>query len=421
MHTGRRLTGRSLSAALLAGVAMMLAVGTSAGAATAASHPERMPTNSGARFDVMRPAGSVLELTLGGHFGVPTSAEAVALNITVAEAQAPGFITVYPCGIALPTASNVNYLKGSVIANAVVATLGDAGKVCIYTYASTHLIVDLNGYFPRGANYTEVNPARLLDTRSGYPTADGAFAGGGLRPAGSVLELPVAGRGGVPLDAKSVVLNVTVAEAQAPGFVTVFPCGTALPTASNVNYLAGSVIPNAVIAKVGAGGSVCLFTYAATHLIVDVNGYFPPIAAYTPLDPARLLDTRPGYPTVDGQSAGGGMLTGGSVLSVQVVGRGGVPADTKAVVLNVTVADAQAPGFISVFPCGNAIPTTSNVNYVVGSVIPNAVFAKIGVDGKVCLFAYGTTHVVVDLNGYFPNDAAYTPLNPGRILDTRVA
>jgi len=30
-----------------------------------------------------------------------------------------------------------------------------------------------------------------------------------------------------------------------------------------------------VIAKVGTGGKVCLYAYGATHLVADVNGYFP--------------------------------------------------------------------------------------------------------------------------------------------------
>ena len=56
-------------------------------------------------------------------------------------------------------------------------------------------------------------------------------------------------------------------------------------------------IANAVTAKVGAGGAVCIYNEASTHLIVDVNGYFPPAAGYGALDPARLLDTRRSSPS----------------------------------------------------------------------------------------------------------------------------
>jgi hypothetical protein len=44
--------------------------------------------------------------------------------------------------------------------------------------------------------------------------------------------------------------------------------------ASNVNYRAGSVAANLVTVPVGADGTVCMFTWAATQVIADVSGYF---------------------------------------------------------------------------------------------------------------------------------------------------
>ena len=143
-------------------------------------------------------------------------------------------------------------------------------------------------------------PARLLDTRQGELTADGQAQGIGMREAGTTLSLQVTGRVGIPADAVAVVLNVTVTAPLAPGYATVHPCTPATPNASNLNYATGQTIPNMVIAKLGTGGAICLYTLAAAHLIVDASGYFPagtiePLAA-----PARLLDTRAGEPTVDG-------------------------------------------------------------------------------------------------------------------------
>ena len=99
------------------------------------------------------------------------------------------------------------------------------------------------------------------------------------------------------------MLNVTVTEPEAGGFVTVYPCGVERPNASNLNYSAGTTIPNAVTVQLGAGGKVCVFTLATTHLIVDINGYQPNGSSFGPLAPARLLDTRSGdgIATVDGQ------------------------------------------------------------------------------------------------------------------------
>jgi hypothetical protein len=71
------------------------------------------------------------------------------------------------------------------------------------------------------------------------------------------------------------VLNLAVTGARAPGFITAYPCDQPRPNAANLNYQAGSTIPNAVIAKLAPDGTVCLFTLADTDLIADVNGYFP--------------------------------------------------------------------------------------------------------------------------------------------------
>jgi len=70
-------------------------------------------------------------------------------------------------------------------------------------------------------------------------------------------------------------LNVTATATAESGFVTVFPCGSALPDASNLNFSRAQTIPNLVIAKIGTAGKVCLYTSAGTDLIADANGYFP--------------------------------------------------------------------------------------------------------------------------------------------------
>ena len=151
-----------------------------------------------------------------------------------------------------------------------------------------------------GTDYISLPPARVADSRPAASTIDGQFAGDGKHAGGSTMVLAIAGRGGVPVDASAVTLNVTVTEADAAGFVTAFPCGADQPTASNVNFTTGATVPNAVISKLGTGGAVCIFTSQPLHLVVDVNGAFPPETSYRPLNPARLLETRPGQSTIDG-------------------------------------------------------------------------------------------------------------------------
>ena len=346
-----------------------------------------------------RDAGSTLTLPVAGRGGVVGDAVAVVLNVTVVDPVDAGFVTVYPCGQPLPTASNVNFAAGATVPNAVVAKTGAGGTVCVFVSAATNLIVDVNGYFPTSTTLTSLNPARLMDTRPGSGTIDGQGAVG-LRAAGSITEVQLTGRVGVAGDASSAALNVTVTGATEAGFVTVFPCGQALPTASNVNYTSGATIANLVIAKIGANGRVCVYTSAATNLIADLTGYFPAVSGYSSLNPARLLDTRPGSGTIDGQDAGVGLRAKGTITQLTVTGRGGVPVAATTVVLNVTVTAAANAGFITVYPCGAPLPVASNLNYAVGATVANAVVAKIGTSGQVCLFNSGATQLITDTNGY---------------------
>lgn len=341
-----------------------------------------------------------------GDCNLPSSATSVSLNVTVVGAQGPGFVTVFPCDSAQPNASSLNYSYGQTIPNAVISKVAANGTVCFYTLAATHLIVDINGYNPIGSGFVPLVPARLLETRPAGPgisTVDGRFLSAGLRSAKSTTSLQVTARGRVPVDAAAAVLNVTVTGATGPGFVTVYPCDASRPISSNLNFSAGQTIPNAVITKLATDGTVCLYTTAGTHLVVDVTGYYPAGSGFNPLVPGRLMETRvgPSATTIDGLEQGIGVRAAGSTKTLQITGRGGVPAGAAAVVLNVTVTGPGAPGYVTVYPCDAGRPTASNLNYTTGQTIPNAVLTKLSASGTVCLYTLSATHLVVDVAGYF--------------------
>jgi RHS repeat-associated protein len=124
-------------------------------------------------------------------------------------------------------------------------------------------------------SFVSVVPGRLLETRTdATPTIDGESSGIGIRDAGTTTELQITGRYNIPTNATAAVLNVTVTGTTGPGYITVWPCGTPQPTASNLNYTAGDTIPNLVISKIGDNGKICLFTTTNTHLIADINAYY---------------------------------------------------------------------------------------------------------------------------------------------------
>ena len=351
--------------------------------------------------------GTVREVQIGALAGVPGDAASVALNVTATNTTGPGYLTLFPCGQTAPTASNVNYTAaGQTTPNAVISRLGTDGKVCVYALTTTDVIIDVAGYFPAADGFTPLdNPARLLDTRPGQPVAAGGTSGSGAVAGGTVREVQIGALAGVPADAASVALNVTATNTTGPGYLAVFPCGTTPPTASNVNFTgAGQTTPNAVVSKLGTGGKVCVYALTTTDVIVDVAGYFPAADGFAPLaTPARLLDTRPGQPTVDGVASGGGAIVGGTVLQVPVGGRADLPTGAASVALNVTATNTTGPGYLTVFPCGQTAPTASNVNYTAaGQTTPNAVISRLGTDGKVCVYALTTTDVIIDVAGYFP-------------------
>lgn len=326
-----------------------------------------------------RAPGSITQVQIAGAGGVPLSATGAVLNVTAVNAQAPGFMSVFPCGTPVPEASNLNYATGQTIPNAAFVRLGTDGRVCIYTFAAADLIVDVNGYVPDSSDVIAVAPVRFYDSRTGD----------GPRPDGSVTAITVAGRPGDPANPAAVTLNLTAVDAKTAGFMTMFPCGSAIPEASNLNFAAGQTIANAVVARVGANGQVCVFVSGTAGLLVDVNGFVPSGSNLTALNPARLLDSR----------SSGGVRAPNSVTEVQVAGLGGVPPQARTAMLNVTAVQALSDGFMTVFPCGTPVPTASNLNYAAGQTIANAVVAKIGDGGRVCIYTSSAAHLVVDVNG----------------------
>ena len=76
-----------------------------------------------------------------------------------------------------------------------------------------------------------------------------------------------------------MVLNITGLDATEAGFVTVFPCGATMPTASNLNLAPGRITPNLTITQVGVGGQaagkVCIYAQRSANLIADLVGTFP--------------------------------------------------------------------------------------------------------------------------------------------------
>ena len=267
--------------------------------------------------------------------------------------------------------------------------------------------------------FVPLNPARVLDTRTGE--------GGNNAPltTAAQTEVKVTDVGGVPATgATAVVLNVTVADPTASGYLTVWPSGEGQPTVSNLNYVAGQNVPNLVTVKVGANGRVNIFnSLGNTNVIADVVGYYTATTSnctgrFTAVNPGRVLDTRNGI----GRAGAIGPVPAGQSIDVAVTGLADVPAvGVSGVALNVTVDSPTAEGYLTVWPTGEGQPGASSHNFVPGLTVANLVLAKVGAGGKVSIFnSAGSTHVVADVVGYFSaGGGQFVPMSPQRIVDSR--
>ncbi|WP_027345442.1 putative Ig domain-containing protein [Hamadaea tsunoensis] len=406
----RRVLG--LGSSLLLGLSLVTAV--PAGPATAAAgtvtisdrayqavDPARiLDTRSGLGAAGPVGAGQSITLKVTGTGGVPASGVgAVVLNVTGTGATAATFVSEYPAGGPLPTASILNLTSGETSPNLVVAKPDAQGRISFYNYAGgVHLIADVLGWFAAAGAFTGLTPVRVLDTRSGLGAPAGAVG------PQKTISLRLGGVADIPDTAGAVVLNLTGTAPTAATFVTAYPSDAVRPTASNLNLTAGQTRPNLVIAKLGADGVVKLYNNSGSvHLIADVVGWIAAGGDYTGLTPARFLDTRESQAV--GPDAG---------VRLQLTGEGEVPPDgVGAVVLNLTGTAASAGTFVTVYPDGAARPTASNLNLVRGQTAANLVVTKLSADGAIRLYnSSGTVHLIVDVVGWISTGLTGTVEKP---------
>ncbi|MFO0646336.1 MAG: hypothetical protein U0326_08850 [Polyangiales bacterium] len=238
--------------------------------------------------------------------------------------------------------------------------------------------------------FTFVGPTRLFDTRTPSESTRLVRSGaaGPVAPAsnGTFRDwAPV----GLPAGATGVWLNVAAIGVGAPGFATAFAAGEPRPPTSTVNYIADAANANATPAVLGASGGVTFESIAPAHLIVDAYGAFSPTGAgIAPSGPTRVLDTRSDV-----------ALVAGVPRPVDV----SPPAGAVGVVASVAVIAGAEGASSRPFPCGAAVPPTSNINFGANAVVTNTVVSTLG-GGQLCLRSNVSTHVVVDVTGFFYAD-----------------
>lgn len=324
-------------------------------------------------------------LAAGGVLRVDAAAgaaSAVVIQLTAVPAGAAGFLTAFPCGTQVPTASNVNFTAATPSSSLATVQLAADGTLCVFSNAAADVVVDrLAVWSPApttgaaAGRFQAVAPTRIVDTRN----QGGQFARGETRTFTT----------GAPAGASAVMINLTATNT-AGGWLAAFNgewAGT-----SNLNVAAGETRANAAIVPVDADGTINVTSSNTADVIIDVTGWFTgtdaPVATaglFVPTAPTRVLDTRDG----------GIALAAGATKTVPT----GTGAGAVAVAATVT-AIGTTDGFITVWPAGTNMPLASTINAKTTTPVPNLVLGGITA-GQFSAFTQTGTHLVVDINGWF--------------------
>ena len=400
----RRFVVAALCCSLLAGVALNT-VAPSAAIADSATTAYR-PLTPCRLLDTResghsKPAAlDSLHLAVRGRCGVSDDTTAVAITVTITEAEGPGFITAWPAGLPMPLASTGNFVFGETRANGALLSLGADGDLTLFISNSTHIVVDVLGEFSPADSATSGRlvptvPARALDTRD---------SGGLPLPIGG--EVTVALPAGVPADATALAVMITITAANGPTFVTAFPAGTQRPFTSLLNTDAAAQTRTATqIVPVSATG-LTVYSNAGGHIIVDVVGYQTGASAlestdglFVPLTPTRIVDTR-------GATR---IYAGGAIVAATAAVTG---PNAAAVAANITATESGPAGYLTAWAAQTAQPATPVVSYdKPGQTVPDLGIVAVSTAGMQLASSTGA-HAVVDITGWFTGAPLATTTGP---------
>ncbi|MGH9801121.1 MAG: hypothetical protein ACRD82_12220, partial [Blastocatellia bacterium] len=247
-------------------------------------------------------------------------------------------------------------------------------------------------------------PVRLLDSRP-------------LQTACTTPGTPLAGNQdflqqgnntcGIPSTALALVGNATTVGPVAQGFLTLFPADAAMrPLAASGNYTAGLTLNSPFTVGLSPSGQFKVYTLVQTDLVIDVLGYYSPDAndvngiglLFSPMTPARLLDTRP---TFSACFMPGTPIPAATDTLQAARGVCTIPATAQAIVGNATTVLPAANGFLTFWPSNATRPTAATSNYLAGKVFNRHYTVGLGADGAFKLYALTPTNLVIDVSGSF--------------------
>ncbi len=349
----------------------------------------------------------------------PVGVLAVSLTVTMVQPDAGAFAQVYPFGATTPgAASNVNAPGPGVnIANGAVVPVAADGSVSVFTSGSSHLLVDINGYFVAqvgdvsAGRLETIDPKRVFDTRDASPVNST-----GAKPApGSTTTVDLTAlSSGLPSGATAAVVNITVTRTTGPGFVQAAAAGRLEVGASSVLNVSnpGQSIAGLTIVPLSAEGRIDVYTLGGADVLVDLFGWFTGDGAeasssglFVPLTPERIFDSR--RPTSMNPNTFTGDPGGCCSGSDAALGFASLQGRASAVFVNATAIARGETGFIRIG--GSSASTFSTVNHASTGAIANAALvpllnggtrASMG-SGGAARAAVVRPALAVDITGYF--------------------
>jgi hypothetical protein len=339
--------------------------------------PARVVDTRFGRHPVPATSGTTAYPITGGT--VPADATAVQLTVWASGSGGNGYVAVVPCDLTAATGTATVLTSTQRTTGASVWTPVVGGRVCVRTNVATQLTIDVHAYSsPRSTlGATVTHPVRVFDS---------AWAGKLLR-AGTPRTLRVAGAAGMPASASAATLTLTTAGSAVTGTVQAYPCGGS-PSGVPVAVIARAASSMSFTVPVAADGSVCLVSTVDVSVTLDVvTAWVSNGAALRPLPPLRLFDSR---------TAGAGRLVARSASALQAAGTARIPADARAVAVNVFVINAAKDTTVVVQPCGGPATTAVMVTAVAGSSSSGSGTVTLG-NGRLCITASASVHVVVDV------------------------
>ncbi|MCB9411644.1 MAG: hypothetical protein H6525_02155 [Actinobacteria bacterium] len=356
---GRRGAGWRRAALLL--LALVFSVGGLVAAPTPASAAPSVPTAAADAPPAPRlPARDVMRIGTGAAPGATAWG-----NLTVTASATPGWIVAYPCDEQRPLASNINFGQGETVSNFVGVRTDARGAICVYSTAPVHVLFDLTAtsdVIPASA------PVRVIDTRN--------VPGAVPVPGRSVVVVPAGAPAG-----STVWGNLTIVTPSSAGWAVAFPCDEAPPWSSSINFAGSTTRAGFVGVRTDDQGNFCVLVSTAAHVIFDRVAASSQVAAGPP---RRLVDTR--LP-----DSGGAPVPSRGTLTVPVGAAGATVWGT------LTIPAGPTAGWAVAYPCDEARPEASAVNYVPGRSVANMVAVRADAAGNVCVYSSGEAHVVLDV------------------------